>query len=532
MNPTLDKKNPLPSGVEETPQETLNRAKALTGSISASELTNAPEAPPLTPPVEAPEFTPSQTVDNVTRNAQGLITAQTEEAARLKELREQYANIAGEGTLADMFKAEQERYGIPQNLKELQDIELQLAANTEGALGKAVQGASAPGQTLAGAQRAITREQIDNNVRSYGLAARAAVLTGNIETASALVKDAVNLAYQDRQLKNQNLINQINDLRGVVDDQTQQLLDQEERKYQEDQRQIMRAENAVDSAVASGYASVDEIQRLVDLSGDPEMQRDYAYGIVARGAVQDRILQQQAQRASIAASATARRKNLVELGMTGDPTAIEELGFDPREELQKEVEALEAEEKAQMELAAGKENERLQRTLDDLTYLMGNETGLQTSTGQFRNATISGLVPFAGDSMAEISGGIPGAVKARTEKDDWLATIGRIVTEDGFESLIEVNERVRLTPITNAEIALAFQAAGELQNAAIKKGSAEEGTQRIVGFRMSEERVRENLAQMYLATQKAQEEAAYINEYGYEGLLELQQLQEEANSGQ
>jgi len=403
--------------------------------------------------------------------------------------------------------------------------------------------ARAAGQTVGQGSREISAETARNNVRSYGLASRAAVLQGNIETGAQLASQAVQFAYQDRTLRNTNLINQINSLQGVVDGQTAQLLEKDRRRYEEDQRSIVRAQSAVDAAVSSGYASPEDLKKIENLTGDPQMQGDYARSIIARGAIQERILDNQARSASINASNLSARKSLVELAMAGDPNAVAQLGFDPAAEIRELAEQEDAEVRAQKEMAANKEIERLGDTMDNITELLGNNVGLETSSGLFRNASVSGLVggqagnlteadTAAGGALSGLLGtgtaGPGGAANAMQEKNDWLAKVNTILTEEGFESLININERVRLTPITNAEISLAFRAASDLNNAAIKKGDPEKGTQRIVGFRMSEEDVRKNLADMYLTAQKVQEEVKGIQDFGYEGYLRLMELEQQA----
>jgi hypothetical protein len=523
MPPTLEQ----PEVTMDTAQATLDRAKAMSGSVSANQLAQPAPVAPVTEPAEAPPVDRG-VIDRAAQGTQDFITAQSAEADRLKQLRDEYGAISGEGTLSDMFTQEQNRMGIPQNLRDLQDIQLQLADRGTSSQLTQAQIAGKAGQTINEAGRAITQEQRESAIRDAGLAARAQVLQGNIETASTLVNQAVQLAYQDRTLRNTNLINQINDLRGVVDEQTQQLLDKEQRKYEEDQAQIMRAQDAVDSATVSGYASPEDIKRLTELSGDPQAQAAYARGIVAQGAIDQRRLSDMAQRSSIAASAASRRKSLIEMGMMGDPTAIAELGFDPGAEVRAAAEAEQSEIAAQTRIAADKEVERLDDVLEDITDILGNNSGLQSSTGQFRNATITGLTPFVGENYTEISGGLPGLVSARQSKDDWLAKVGNILTEEGFASLIDINERVRLTPITQMEVSLAFQAASQLQTAARYKGSMDEGNRRLVGFALSEEETRKAFSDMYLATEKIQEEVKGIEQYGYDGYVRLMELEAQA----
>ena len=517
---------PTSAGME-TATQTVDRIQsALQPTISANDL--ATPVQPVNPPMETPPEPNNRVgslIGNVTRDTQGFITNQSEEAQRAREIAGEMASLSGQGS-GDVRSTLNEQFQIPQNLQELRDIQLQLAdRGTETNIQNTRIG---QGNSIAQGNREITQNQRESAIRDAGLAARASVLQGNIETASTLVSQAVQDFNADRTFKNNQMINQLNYFQGLADEQTGQLLEQEKRKYQEDQRQITRAESAVDAAVSSGYATPDQMDKMLKLSADPAAQGDYARGIVAQGAIDQRLLDNMAQRSSIAASATARRKNLVELGMLGDPTAIAELGFDPGAEVRAAAEAENEQVRAQERIAADKEVARLDGVLEDITEILGNTTGLESSTGQFRNATITGLTPFVGNNLTEISGGLPGMTSARQDKDDWLAQVGNILTEQGFESLIDINERVRLTPITQMEVNLAFQAASSLQTAAIYKGSVEEGDRKLVGFAMSEDKVREAFADMYLATQTVQEEVKAIEEYGYEGYVRLMELEQQA----
>lgn len=274
---------------KETLDQTVDRANnmlsRLNGSVSAPDLAKDQVPAPLTEPVEAPPVDRG-VIDRAAQGTQEFITAQSAEADRLKQLREEYGTLSGEGSLTDMFTQQQEQFGIPANLKELQDIQLQLAdRGTESRLTQD-RIAGAAGQTMAQAGREITQETREAAIRDAGLAARAEVLQGNIETASNLVNQAVQLAYQDRTLRNTNLINQINDLRGVVDDQTQQILDKKEREHQEDQVSIQRAQGIVDSAVNAGYAHGSQLETLLGMT-DPEAQTEFAQQLIANGIQKD-----------------------------------------------------------------------------------------------------------------------------------------------------------------------------------------------------------------------------------------------------
>jgi hypothetical protein len=88
--------------------------------------------------------------------------------------------------------------------------------------------------------------------------------------------------YQDRQLNNQNMINQLNYYSGKADAETKQLLDAESRKYEEDQAKIERVITSVDEAVVSGAATTDEIKKLTDPTVSDEERLSLAQSVVAR----------------------------------------------------------------------------------------------------------------------------------------------------------------------------------------------------------------------------------------------------------
>lgn len=307
----------------ETPSQTVQRAKKLVGSISASDLANPVSPAPLTPPVEPSPLPSNRMVKAVADETNNIIAAQTEEAKQLKDLRGQFAALGEQGSLSDLYSSLSSEYELPQNMKELKDINLQLTdMQTDSDLTKS-RIAGAAGQTLGQGGREITQEDREHAIRSAGLAARAAVLQGNIETASSLVSQAVNIAYQDRTLKNQNLLAQIQDLSGVVDDQTQQLLDKEQRKYEEDQAKIAEIKQAVNAAALSGAASAQEMQQLSDPLLSDEDRLALAQGIVARGAGEERNLDMAAKRASLAQGWESLRIRQEELDLSREKMAAE-----------------------------------------------------------------------------------------------------------------------------------------------------------------------------------------------------------------
>lgn len=254
------------------------------------------------PKVAEPDKYGSKLVSNISRDLNGFITAQTKEAEDLKKAQREYAGLLGGESLSDLYNQTQKDYGVNQDtFGELKDINLQLADMDTESLGTQSDIARAAGQTLGQGSREISAEQARNSVRSYGLAARAAVLQGNINTAQAAAERAVNIAYQDRQLYSENMIKQIEWLQGQVDEQTAALYEQEKRNYEAKLAATEELKTNIANAMVNG-ASQQEIARLTSDQLDDAQKLQLAQSIVARGATEMRGLDIRSKEASIAAS--------------------------------------------------------------------------------------------------------------------------------------------------------------------------------------------------------------------------------------
>lgn len=273
----------------ENPQETLAAIKTraqelqkLQPEIDADTLANPPSRVNVPTPQRGSLPNNSGMLQGVRNNLTFTLDEFQANQTRRNELFQEQQAFAGEGTLSDLFQQQQEQYGIPQNIRELRDIQLQLAdRGTANELQKS-QIEYAAGQTIGQAQREVTQADREAAIRDAGLAARASVLQGNIETATAAVNQAVNIAYQDRTLRNQNLINQINSVQAVLGEQKSEILEQDRRRYEEDQAAIVRAQNLMDNAVANGYVNANQIESLLKLT-DPVVQAEQAQFLIAQG---------------------------------------------------------------------------------------------------------------------------------------------------------------------------------------------------------------------------------------------------------
>jgi hypothetical protein len=281
-------------------------------AIKADTLVNPPVVPNLPPPkvAEIPQSAIGR-ANNVVNETQNIITAKTKEAEKRQELLDTLAASGDQQTLATLSQQKLDEYGVGDNLKELKDIQLQLTdMNTASDMTK-TNIAGAAGQTLGQAQRELTQEDRENAVRSTGLAARAAVLQGNIETGRTLAKDAVDIAYQDRMLKNQNLITQLNEYGKIADEQTKQLVDQAKAEAEAEIKADDEMKANIADAIVNG-ASQQEIAALnkqlppnataEQIAQDRAQKNQLAQSVIGRGAGQMRNLNIQAQQASIANS--------------------------------------------------------------------------------------------------------------------------------------------------------------------------------------------------------------------------------------
>jgi hypothetical protein len=310
MPPTLTptKEQPMPKVDDVRSQNggtttfwTSRQLARIKPTIKAADLASTP--PPLTtPPPPVQPNIPTNTnlmVQNVARDVNGLITAQTEEAKRAKELATEFGALNNQGSMSDLFMEQRQTLGIDDNMRELKDIQLQLTDIDTGSKLTETRIEGAAGQTLGQAQREVTQEQRENSVRTSGLAARAAVLQGNIQTATQLARDTVNMAFQDRTLKAQNLLNQLNYYQGVTDKQTAQLLEQDKRQYEAELATIKELKDNIANAMVSG-ATQAEISQLNSPDLDDASKLALAQSITARGSNEMRGLDMEAKRADIA----------------------------------------------------------------------------------------------------------------------------------------------------------------------------------------------------------------------------------------
>jgi len=285
------------------------------GTVSANQLSN-PVDPVTVPQPQVATISPQsrQLVTNISRDNNGFIENKSAEVQKRNELEDQFSALNNQGSLSDLFNTTRDEFGGgSDSLKELKDIQLQLK-DMDFKSGKNKDIIQSGGQGAMQGERSLTQEDREAATRSTWLAARASVIQGNIQTANAAAKSAVDIAYQDRTLKSTNLLNQISMVQSKVDKQTAQLLETEKRGYEADLAAVKELKDATQNAIVSG-ASQAEVSQLMDSTVDDATKLALAQTITARGAGEMRGLDIEQSRASIRssnASAALNEQKLVD----------------------------------------------------------------------------------------------------------------------------------------------------------------------------------------------------------------------------
>lgn len=408
------------------------RNAAMEPTVSATNL--AEPVTPVTvpqPEVETIPAGPLNVARNVSRNAQGFIEAQTAERDRLNELQDTFGALSDQGSLSDFFTQQREQFGAtPANLQELQDIQLRLSdMDTESGLRKV--NIESGGQGASQGVRSLTQEDRENAVRTAGLAARAAVIQGNIETATQLARDAVNIEYQQRTLTANNLLQQISMVQGQVSEQDAQLLEQEKRGYEAELATIQEVKDNVANAMVNGASQAEIAQLTSDQMGDAD-KIALAQSITARGAGEMRNLQIRQAESGLATDA-AQRANIY------DQISQRQVARNAELVAAAQAATTGAEQKRIEDEAASEGLLGIQAVLADLENAPGFSSavgfGFKKSgaartlagagTGAAIGAGAGSVVPIVGTAIGGVVGGVGGGIAGFFAGDEAIAGSSR-----------------------------------------------------------------------------------------------------------
>jgi hypothetical protein len=233
---------------------------------------------------------------------------------------------------------------------------------------------------------------------------------------------------------------------------------------QQQMAEIERATVNAETAVASGYASPDEIRQLIDSAQDPQTQNNLAQQIIGRA----QRAEVQTRNAQIAASrsnaAWSQRAQAYQLAMNGDPAAIEFLGFDPRQSnmsLQDTFNYMnETMEDDAVLTSIGKALNVSNATLNASTGVVRSPfgTGLLTrglpaaGAGALVGSKVPVVGTIAGGAAGLIGGTAVGFTQIANEKKDLMGALGHLANTAAFVKLREYREAgISFGQLTEAE---------------------------------------------------------------------------------
>ena len=234
-------------------------------------------------------------------------------------------------------------------------------------------------------QRSIQRRGQAAQLRAT-LAANAA-LQGNFELATEQVNKALASIYDPIRLSLQmeQFFLERNDKRFEA--AQKEVADLRLKEIDRTFAEIDNANVNVNAAISSGYASAEEIKKLVSLSDSPQEQSALALQITARAARAEVALQQATLAANQSAVSWTQRAQAYDLAMAGDPDAIAYLGFDPRASDMSMQELFDYQNKSS----------ETQNIFDNITEILNNPRGIRASTGISQSVAVEAL--FGGKNL-------------------------------------------------------------------------------------------------------------------------------------
>jgi hypothetical protein len=491
---------------EQTALKTATNIAPTSGVVSANALANPVTAPTVPQPKQ-----PTQPEQFVSSFDSFLQSTQKDTDDRIAAARESSQDILSQLTRESqfdskgMFDTSFREQGGDTALKSLQDESLRLAQLQGKFRSMSERVSSGQGQSKIFESAQLSEVGRQEAVEVGNQALVVAALQGNVNTARQIALDVTEFAYQDKQLKLEGIKNQLDVAQQYAQADTARAIERERTLVTKELDDITRAKEAVQTAIASGSASTEELQTLTSQKVDDRTKEAVAQQIVARAARLDKQIEQ-------GQIALNNRLKLVQLAAAGDKSAIKQLGYDPN--------AVDNAQEYEQKTA------ETQNTLDVASNLVNNKTGLKLATGAFQSPLLTSLRSVIGGAGAGAAGGsvIPGVGTAigagvgavtglvgglavdRTQlvnkKMDFLSDLTYLVNTEGFQEFINFKESgLTFGSLTEGERNAIFSAANEL-NSSIEPD--ENG--RVKAVRASEQKTRENIEKVVYGLQKVQDE--------------------------
>jgi hypothetical protein len=416
------------------------------------------------------------------------------------------------GGKAEAQATAEQQTGLPQYTKQLTEVNSQLQSLQKEALAiplqlqQDAQGRGVTAGGLAPIQTGLLRE---NAIKSLSLSAMAQTLQGNVALARQQVDKAIELQFAP--LENQLTV--LSKMYDMNKDELQredakraeqlQIRLQERERLLKDIRADKQYATEISLEAARNGAPSDVVERIANATPDNALALSSSYlGAEFRQKAIQQAFENNIKLRSLAIteanSALDRKVKLLELAKAGDRGAISQLGYDPNRDANR--------------TKADEQQIAIQRDIDIAKRARENGIGLQTSSGLIRGGIIGAFL--------ESPGGILGAPYGAAKKNDFLADAGYIVKNMTFNKIRELADAgVKLTPISERELKAMADASSVLAASAQYDGSGN-----LTGFKLGENRVREQLQLIQDHYQRALDDMSVRTSLTEEDLAEINSL--------
>lgn len=461
-------------------------------NIPVAAIENNSPAPVQVPPVS---FDPNQSLQSAltaseqvfegerVRSEQELAAASNKESATDARLKELFGVM---GQAPQVKKALEDQQGLEQKKRIVNQITAKAGLvaddldlfklNTEAVSRQNELEASkrdfTKGTFSAADTRMRTERALEANTRAselVGLRAQYAIAEGNVTLANEAVAQAMDIFYKPIEMELELEKKFFDRNTSRMNEAQRSAADVRLKQAEARGAEIRDAKVNVSAAVASGYATAEDVAQMNALSGDPEAQNNYANQVIARGQRQKLAEERAARAASNSATSWTQRAQAYELATLGDPDAIAYLGFDPRATGMDMQEVFDYQNKSM----------ETQKIFDNITEILNNPRGIKASTGISQNVLTESIL--TGGVLAPVS-----YVQIGNQKMNVMGALSSLTNTATFQEMRRLKDAgVTFGALTEGERIAIGKAADDLFSAVKVQ---EDGT--VTGINVSEARFR------------------------------------------
>jgi hypothetical protein len=417
--------------------DNVEKAFKESGAITSADLKPQSNFITTPPPVATAGAGLSGAVDSLQDDFTKNLEQQRKDAeAMKKDSQSDYIKsiLGTEGEVTSTAKAYSEKGGVDTIQTELDDINQQIRVEQNALRRQIEKTQTTPGLTkgqidleTSEMERVSLRKMADLSIIQQGV-------QGRYDSAKSIADRAVAVKMEQQKIKNEALRIQYEDNKDLFNKteqrQFESLLADRERKFAKEEADETAKYNSAIEAQKNG-APTSVIKAMLDSNTKEDA--------LAVGGSYIGLLDRQA-------AGRAARKDLFDMALLGDKQSISALGYDPREYTK------EAQEEKQKEEAT---YDSALDVVDTATRLLDDDLGLRSAvaTGPI-NQFITTLGLGAQNLLSKSDRSIV------NRRDESLTKIGKLVEKETIDAL--GNMPVKLTPMTNEDVALIRRSASEL----------------------------------------------------------------------